>query len=203
MLLGCILSLDVLFNCILFFLFDCSSYFSFLDCTGYELVLCLVRIPLLVGSMVFGSSFGKPVEGEQQDDADVDDDSVNLIRKEPEEDRERLTKERKAMAWKYGAIGMIFCVTTASQVVYGIKATLAPLDPQTVNRAGVQWVIVLLIIVLNAELFFCKKIVDALTTEEGLFIRTSHHHRLFLKRDLGWARCDRCHKRIQESRCYR
>jgi hypothetical protein len=79
---------------------------------------------------------------------------------------------------------------------------MAPLNPDTVNRSGVQAMICLAILLCNLELYVCKKLITTLTAEEGVFVKRSHSHRMFLRTDIGWTMCDRCHQRIRESTCY-
>lgn len=212
-----ILLLDIFTAISLILFFNCNDghFFDFTNCGGVELFAVFVRafcVPLLC---FVGYRWGKPpetesealkIDGEEMENRSLlgeenETDGTSLL--EPgNSEVERAWLERRAWWWKNGSIAGVFVISTCFQVALGVKAILAPLPETTVNRPGVQTCIFLAILMCNLELFVAKKFIETLTAEEGVFVKTSHDHRMFLRQDIGWTMCDRCHQRIRESSCY-
>ncbi len=216
-LLGVAFGLDVACGVGLLLFMHClgeTALLSFSSCGGVELLFTALRMITLPVLCYVGATYGKAIEGDDVYDnqhssggaAPGDDASAHeledaaLLGMEEAHgapaltDAQRAQLERRAWWAKNGTIAAAFVITTGCQVALGVKAILAPLDPQTVNRTGAQAMLCLCILWCNMELYFAKRLVESLTAEAGVFVATSHSHRMFLRRDLGWTMCDRCHQ---------
>jgi hypothetical protein len=173
-----------------------AGWFAISTCAGTEVALSLLRVGLLWGVLVACSRWGEAKAlhvGALEDGVVAGEGEVAPAPPPPAD---------WSVWWRRGAIGFIFIVQTALQVELGVKGVLSPLDPQTVNKAAVQGLLCVLIMVCNVELFLAKRMIDSITAEEGVFSKVSHKHRLFSKTDIGRSVCDRCHLRVVEAICW-
>lgn len=104
--------------------------------------------------------------------------------------------------WRRVAIIATFLLLTLTQLELGVKGVLSPLNGPYASKEAAQLFFCVLIVCSDVELFIVKRLIDSHTAEEGILCRVSHAHRLFGKRDPGRSRCDRCHLRVVEDRCY-
>lgn len=207
--LGVSLGTDLLLSGLLGVAMQCFS-FDFGACAGIDAVLSLVRVPLIVAVLVLGAWWGapapEPAEGQKDE---TEREMANLLTGDESEDADAalLSDNAPAVArrwlspeWaKRAALGSLFALSAGSQLVLGVKSASAPL---TVNREAVQALLCLLIVSLNAQLYAGRAVLNLLTQPETRLVPRAHHHPLVLRTDVGWARCDRCHRRIAVGKCY-
>jgi ABC-type multidrug transport system fused ATPase/permease subunit len=192
--LGAALGCDVVFSLVLLWAYRCelslASLFSFASCAGTEVLISLLRCAVVVLVLALCDRNGRPPafviwadgdEGQQRDEAAVDD---------------------RSALWRRGSLVVVFAVLSASQIALGVKGTVSLLDPAVMSRGTAQAMFCLLIVLCNVELFVSKRLIETSTSEDGVFSRLSHGHRLFVKTDVGRSRCDRCHLRVVEKRNY-
>jgi ABC-type multidrug transport system fused ATPase/permease subunit len=196
--LGVTFLLDVAFSVGLLLSYKCGliSLWSFTDCGGMEVIVSLLRC-FIVGVILYVCNrFGAPPLFEWQNELDEETEEVGMLM------RAREPKIDRSLIWRRGCMMILFMVLTITQVALGIKGTVSVLDPAVVNREAIQAFLCLLIICCNVELFVSKRLIETSTTEDGVYSKLSHGHRLYAKGDVGRSKCDRCHLRVVDPRCY-
>jgi ABC-type multidrug transport system fused ATPase/permease subunit len=194
--LGVTFLLDVAFSLGLLVSYKCglSSLWSFADCGGIEVVVSVLRCSIVGAILYVCNRYGAPPAFEWQNELDEEAEEAGMLLKEPKQDH--------SLVWRRGCMVVLFVALTITQIALGIKGTISVLDPAVVNREAAQAFLCLLIICCNVELFVSKRLIQTSTTEDGVFSKLSHGHRLYAKGDIGRSKCDRCHLRVVEARCY-
>ncbi len=188
--------------------------FSFALCAGIDIVLSVCRVAVVLALVTLGSRYGaaeKPAESPKNGEVTRESEMATLLGEDEDGGvggggggggprGERTERWRVSPDWaKRLALAALFAVSAGSQLALGIKSVTAPL---TVNRMLVQATVCALIVCLNAELYLGRKLLELLTQSETRLVPRSHQHALTLRKDVGWARCDRCHQRISDGTCY-
>ena len=112
--------------------------------------------------------------------------------------RKVAAEERKNLA-----IGSLFLASAAVQVFIGIKcigysgewAESSELETLQGALMGTS------VLFVNVEAWLVKRLINALTAEEGFLVPEFHAHRLYFRADLPLHRCDMC--RNKSSQAYR
>jgi hypothetical protein len=217
--LGVSLAADLLLSALLGVAMHCFFGLDFRNCAGTELLLSVVRVPLVVAVVVLGARWGAPAPeletesgAKSKRPAKDESDGAELASLMDESDGEdtgaALLQQQSTRRWvsaewcKRGALGALFLASTASQLVLGVKSVSAPLAEPAVSRAAVQTIVCLLLLALNAQLYAGRAVLNLLTQPETRLVPRAHQHPLVLRSDVGWARCDRCHQRINGGRSF-